>query len=105
MPSGRVKFDDRGNAVWEWATGTVNIDPAIAAQRLRRLDHSTLAIVDEPVTPSEAVQNPLGTVKGYNPYNSGKLEGKANPPRKRDLKRLSEWIQLRKQAALNKKES
>ncbi len=106
LPSGRVQFDDRGNAIWEWAGGTVNIDPETAAQRLKRLENPSLRIVDEPPRPSGVIpNNPLGPVKGYNPYNSGKLEGKAQPRRKKkDLKRLGEWIALRKQAARNKKD-
>jgi hypothetical protein len=106
LPSGRVQFDDRGNAVWEWAAGTANIDPATAAQRLNRLQNPSLEIVEEAPRPTGVIQsNPLGPVKGYNPYNSGKLEGKAQPPRKKDLKRLGEWIALRKQAARNKKDT
>jgi hypothetical protein len=106
LPSGRVQFDDRGNAIWDWTGGTVNIDPATAAQRLKRLENPTLEIVDEPASPSKvAKSNPAGPVKGYNPYNSGKLEGNAQPRKKRDLKRLSEWIALRKQANRNKKDT
>jgi len=105
FPSGRVKFDERGNAVWEWAGGTVNLDPATVAQRLKRLENSSLEIADEPPPATERVKiNPVGMVKGYNPYDSGKLEGKQERPRKRDLKRLSEWIALRKQAERNKHE-
>jgi hypothetical protein len=38
-------------------------------------------------------------VKGYNPYDSGKL-GRAGPapPKKKDLRKLSDWLQLKKQA-------
>jgi hypothetical protein len=41
--------------------------------------------------------------KGYNPYDSGKL-GKQAGPRKKDLRKLSEWMKLRKQAGANKEE-
>jgi hypothetical protein len=61
-----------------------------------------LKILDEPQPSSDAVRaNPLGKKKGYNPYDSGKLGGKKAPPRKVDLKKLGEWIALRKQAAKN----
>ena len=45
--------------------------------------------------------NPLGTKKGYDPYDSGKL-GKPPAPRKKDLRKLSEFLKLKKQAAGNK---
>jgi hypothetical protein len=86
--SGIVKFDDRGNAVWEWA--------------MRQLEHAGLSIAEDAPTPLETARpNPLGTVKGYDPYDSGKL-GKAAAGRKKDLRRLSEVLKLKKQAAGNK---
>ncbi len=39
-------------------------------------------------------------MKGYNPYDSGKL-GKTGAPKKKDLKKLSDWLKLKKQAANN----
>ena len=48
--------------------------------------------------------NPLGTKKGYNPYDSGKLGKAPAPARKTDLRRLSEFFKLKKQAAGNKDE-
>ena len=47
--------------------------------------------------------NPLGTKKGYDPYDSGRL-GKKPPPAKKDLRKLSEWLKLKKQAEANKDE-
>jgi hypothetical protein len=40
-------------------------------------------------------------VKGYNPYDSGKLGKQPEPPKKKDLKKLSDWLKLKKQAANN----
>ena len=60
-------------------------------------------MAEDAPTPSQRVKaNPLGAVKGYNPYDSGKL-GKAPPGgrRKKDLRKLSEWLKLKKQAAKN----
>ncbi len=48
--------------------------------------------------------NPLGTKTGYNPYDSGKLGKTPAPPRKKDLRRLSEFLKLKKQADGNKDE-
>jgi hypothetical protein len=95
--AGRVKFDDRGNAVWEWAVTTGAFGAEGSAQPLKRLDNPALSLADDAPTLFDTVKpNPLGTVKGYNPYDSGKL-AKARAPRKKDLRKLSEWLRLRKQ--------
>jgi len=101
---GRVRFDDRGNAVYEWSVKTGEFARDSATSRLKKLDNPSLSLAEDAPTPVEIVRpNPHGTIKGYNPYDSGKLSGK-QAPRKKDLKKLSEWLALRKQAALNKRE-
>lgn len=84
--SGRVQFDDRGNAVWQ--TG-----------RRRRLDHPALSIAeDAPVPRREVHHNHVGLKSGYDPYASGVLNGgkKEELRKKKDLRALSKWIQLKK---------
>ncbi len=102
-PAGRVQFDDRGNAVWEMAQRDARLTRNDSAQPLKALDNPTLSLADDAPTPVDVVRpNPLGVVKGYNPYDSGKLDRKRKGPVvKKDLRKLSEWIQLRKQAAGN----
>ena len=104
-PTGRVKFDERGNAVWEWQLATGAFGAEVSTQRLQKLEHPALSIAaDDAPTPFETVRaNPLGTKKGYDPYDSGKL-GKKPPPAKKDLRKLSEWLKLKKQAEGNKDE-
>jgi hypothetical protein len=102
--TGRVKFDERGNAVWEWQVATGAFGLEVSTQRLQKLEHPALSIADDAPTPFETVRsNPLGTKKGYDPYDSGKL-GKKPPPAKKDLRKLSEWLKLKKQAESNKDE-
>jgi hypothetical protein len=103
--TGRVKFDDRGNAIWEWSLATGTFGHEVSTERMQRLEHPALSIADDAPTPFETVRaNPLGTKKGYDPYDSGKLGKKPQAPRKKDLRRLGELLKLKKQAANNKDE-
>ncbi len=102
--TGRVKFDARGNAVWEWQVATGTFGREVTTQRLQKLEHPALSIADDAPTPFETVRaNPLGTKKGYDPYDSGKL-GKKPEPHKKDLRKLSEWLKLKKQHEANQDE-
>ena len=101
--TGRVKFDDRGNAVWEWSVATGAFGREVTTERLQKLEHPALSIADDAPTPLDTVRpNPLGTKKGYDPYDSGKLGKRPEAPRKKDLRRLGEFLKLKKQAAGNK---
>ena len=103
--TGRVKFDDRGNAVWEWSVATGAFGREVSTERMQRLEHPALSLADDAPTPHETVRaNPLGTKKGYDPYDSGKLGKAPGAPKKTDLRKLSEVIRLKKQAADNKDE-
>ena len=73
---------------------------------MKKLQHPSLSIIDEAQPPDQTAvrANPLGTKKGYDPYDSGKL---GKPPaaaarKKVDLRRLGEFLKLKKQAAHNK---
>jgi hypothetical protein len=84
------------------ATGAFDGD--VSQTRLRTLEHPALSIADDAPPAVDTVRaNPLGAKKGYDPYDSGKL-GKAQVPRKKDLRKLSEWLKLKKQAEKNRKD-
>jgi hypothetical protein len=96
--TGRVKFDDRGNATWEWAISPGAFDQEPGSDRLKRLHNSSLAIVED------APAGAPGSRKGYDPYDCTKPGRTQDPaPRKRtDLRRLSEFMKLKQQVARNK---
>jgi hypothetical protein len=76
----------------------------ISTDRLKKLEDSALSLAEDAPTPLGLVQsNPQGIVKGYNPYDSGKL-GATRTPKKTDLRKLGDWLKLKKQAANNKDE-
>jgi hypothetical protein len=101
--TGRVQFDDRGNAIWEWSIATGAFGREVSTERMQKLEHPALSLAEDSPTPLETVRsNPLGTKKGYDPYDSGKLGKAPGAPKKTDLRKLSEVIKLKKQAANNK---
>jgi hypothetical protein len=69
--SGRVKFDDRGNAVWEWSVSTGAFGRDISTDRLKELESPGLSLEDNPlpgVAPdAKSTPAPGG---GYDPYSS-----------------------------------
>jgi hypothetical protein len=97
--TGRVKFDDKGNAVWEWSIATGAFGREVSTERLQKLENPALSIADDSPTPHTVRANPLGTKKGYDPYDSGKLGKRPPAPAKKDLRRLSEFLKLKKQVA------
>jgi hypothetical protein len=101
--SGRVKFDERGNAIWEWAVSTGAFTREVSTERLKKLENPGLSLADDAPTPFDKVKpNPHGVVKGYNPYDSGKLGRSGPPSKKKDLRKLSDWLRLKKQAETQK---
>jgi hypothetical protein len=89
---GRIEFDELGNAIW------VPASASSSDEVMRRLlDDPTLAFSAEyqPGTQKRIQQNQVGMKKGYDPYDSGLLV-KKEWKKKKDLRKLSEWIKQRK---------
>lgn len=89
---GKIEFDELGNAIWVPTTTAVSGDVM-----LRLLDDPSLAISDDysQGTAQSVKKNPQGLKKGYDPYDSGLL-AKKQFKKKKDLRKLSTWIQSRK---------
>jgi hypothetical protein len=128
--SGRAGVDERGNTVWEWQLETGVYSRDITTQRLKKLDLGDLSIAEtaKHQTPSglgdkgAAPKKPGG---GFNPYDSAAESTGGNPydnarntqrriqqsspsaPAARkpmDLKRLEEWMEIRKRLEQQKKD-
>jgi hypothetical protein len=100
---GRIAFDDRGNAVYEWNGDRLRED-SDAGERARRkaLENVTLSFVEEEQPTNAPIQsNAKGLRVGYNPYESGLLKRKAPTAPKRDLRELSRWIEMKKKVTNN----
>ena len=89
---GKIDFDELGNAIWVPSNAAVNGDVM-----LRLLDDPTLAISEDYAQSTTRLvrKNPSGLKKGYDPYDSGLL-AKKQFKKKKDLRRLSAWIQTQK---------
>jgi hypothetical protein len=92
-PLGRIAFDDRGKAVWEWRTETGTFKADIDTQQVRALQESTNVSLGETPPPAPS-DNPYDT--GDNPYSTGDkrdLIAKRAPRRTLDdMRKLSEEI-------------
>jgi hypothetical protein len=95
--AGKINFDDRGNAFFEWR-GDLGGEDNDAAQRRRdqALENTGLTLVDDGM-PAVSDLAPRDCRSGYNPYESGVLDRKGHA-KKRDLRELSKWIEAKRKA-------
>jgi hypothetical protein len=79
-PSGRVRHDERGMAVWDWAVATGEFAMLSATHAMKKLSIEALKI-DEPDSPKLAIKPQGRDVGGggdpYNQRGSGKRPGEA----------------------------
>jgi hypothetical protein len=94
---GRIAFDVRGNAVYEWSADNLTLEGEEGVRARRKaLDHPGLAVAEEEQKSNAAIQNNAkGLRLGYNPYESGLLPRKT-VAKKKDLRELSRWLELKK---------
>jgi hypothetical protein len=94
---GRIAFDERGNAIYQWTDNLGEDSEDGERARHRALDHPGLAVVeDEPGINAPIQNNAKGLRLGYNPYESGLLPRRKPSGKKRDLRALSKWIEMKK---------
>jgi len=96
--AGKINFDDRGNAFFEWRNDLL-VEDSDAAQRRRdqALTNPGLSLVDESMRPSTD-DAPRDYRNGYNPYESGVPDRQPAKKKKRDLRELSKWIEAKRRA-------
>lgn len=102
---GQISFDDRGNAIYEWIDARLEEDGEEGERaRLRALEHPGLTMVEDEPSPHDPIRrNPKGLRLGYNPYESGLLDPKQRT-RKKDLRALSRWVELRRKLSSSSEE-
>ncbi len=95
--AGKINFDDRGNAFFEWRDDLLSED-SDAAQRRRdkALDNPGLSLINDGMPLAATDLERRDCRSGYNPYESGVLDRKAASAKKRDLRELSRWIEAKR---------
>jgi hypothetical protein len=87
-PSGRITFDARGNAVWEWRTQNGDFKSDVDTQTVRALQEDTNMQLGVAPTPM-----PDGQTVTHDPYSTA--EAPQAPEKRRtldDMRKLSEEI-------------
>ena len=78
--SGRVRHDDRGAAVWDWALEAGVLDALSSSALMRRLDVAELKVHESPGLALAVAGRDAGG--GGDPYNFRGAEGGALMPRR-----------------------
>ena len=79
-PSGRVRHDERGVAVWDWAVASGEYAALSTTRALKKLEVADLKIEDHKPTELKLEVSGRDKAGGFDPYNqrgSGKRQGEA----------------------------
>jgi hypothetical protein len=79
-PSGRVRHDERGMAVWDWAVATGEFATLSTTRALKKLEIADLEIEDHKAPELKPEVSGRDKAGGFDPYNqrgSGKRQGEA----------------------------
>lgn len=79
-PAGRVRHDERGVAVWDWAVATGEFCTLSTTVALKKLEVADLQIEDHKPTEPKLEVSGRDKAGGFDPYNqrgSGKRQGEA----------------------------
>ena len=79
-PSGRVRHDERGAAVWDWAVATGEFCTLSTTVALKKLEVADLKIEDHKTPELKLEVSGRDKAGGFDPYNqrgSGKRQGEA----------------------------
>jgi hypothetical protein len=79
-PSGRVRHDERGVAVWDWAVATGEFAELSTTRALKKLEVADLKIDDHKPTERQLAVSGRDKAGGFDPYNqrgAGKRQGEA----------------------------
>jgi hypothetical protein len=79
-PSGRVRHDERGVAVWDWAVATGEFATLSTTRALKKLEVADLKIDDHKSTELQLEVSGRDKAGGFDPYNqrgAGKRQGEA----------------------------
>ncbi len=80
VPSGRVRHDERGNAVWDWLKETGRNAIESTSRLLRKLELPQLKVEDKK-DEELRIQPDRDPGGGYDPYNQS-AKPRGTPPRK-----------------------
>ena len=78
--TGRVRHDDRGTAVWDWALDTGVFDALSSSGLIRRLDVADLKMQESPGLALAVAGCDAGG--GGDPYNFRGVESRVSAPRR-----------------------
>ncbi len=79
-PSGRVRHDERGVAVWDWAVASGEFATLSTTRALKKLEVADLQIEDHKPAPLRLETTGRDKAGGFDPYNqrgTGKRQGEA----------------------------